>query len=205
MDAITNRRHELLEEIVDAFLASGTAELSLRPLAEKVGTSARLLIYHFETKEKLVTAALEQVRLRVEESLKARSAREKPASLREFLFMFWDWATQKSNQNYFRLLFEVDGIAMFNDKFSKGARRDGDTIWIAMIERASAASPVGGEAFSANATLIRATLIRATMSGLLQDFLSTGDLKRTTSVLSAFIDLISGTNVVLQRRSNKKS
>lgn len=200
MDAITNRRHELLEEIVDAFLASGTAELSLRPLAEKVGTSARLLIYHFETKEKLVTAALEQVRLRVEESLKARSAREKPASLREFLFMFWDWATQKSNQNYFRLLFEVDGIAMFNDKFSKGARRDGDTIWIAMIERASAASPVGGEAFSANATLIRAT-----MSGLLQDFLSTGDLKRTTSVLSAFIDLISGTNVVLQRRSNKKS
>lgn len=200
MDAITNRRHELLEEIVDAFLASGTAELSLRPLAEKVGTSARLLIYHFKTKEKLVTAALEQVRLRVEESLKARSAREKPASLREFLFMFWDWATQKSNQNYFRLLFEVDGIAMFNDKFSKGARRDGDTIWIAMIERASAASPVGGEAFSANATLIRAT-----MSGLLQDFLSTGDLKRTTSVLSAFIDLISGTNVVLQRRSNKKS
>ena len=200
MDAITNRRHELLEEIVDAFLASGTAELSLRPLAEKVGTSARLLIYHFETTEKLVTTALEQVRLRVEESLKARSAREKPASLREFLFMFWDWATQKSNQNYFRLLFEVDGIAMFNDKFSKGARRDGDTIWIAMIERASAASPVGGEAFSANATLIRAT-----MSGLLQDFLSTGDLKRTTSVLSAFIDLISGTNVVLQRRSNKKS
>jgi AcrR family transcriptional regulator len=200
MDAITNRRHELLDEIVDAFLASGTAELSLRPLAEKVGTSARLLIYHFETKEKLVTAALQQVRLRVEESLKARSAREKPASLREFLFMFWDWATQKSNQNYFRLLFEVDGIAMFNDKFSKGARRDGDTIWIAMIERASAALPEGGGVFSAHATLIRAT-----MSGLLQDFLSTGDLKRTTSVLSAFIDLIDGTDTAPRRRSGKKS
>lgn len=200
MDTVTNRRHELLEDIVDAFLASGTAELSLRPLAEKVGTSARLLIYHFETKEKLVTAALDQVRLRVEESLKARSAREKPASLREFLFMFWDWATQKSNQNYFRLLFEVDGLAMFNDKFSKGARRDGDAIWIAMIERASAALPQGGEVFAAHATLIRAA-----MTGLLQDFLSTGDLKRTTSVLSAFIDLISDTDVAPRRRSGKKS
>ena len=196
MDAVTDRRRELLEEIVDAFLAHGTAELSLRPLAERVGTSARLLIYHFETKEKLITAALAQVRLRIEASLKARSAREKPASLREFLFMFWDWATEKPHQKYFRLLLEVDGLSMFNEKFSKEARRDGDSVWIAMIERASAALPEGGDVFAAHTTLIRAT-----MSGLLQDFLATNDLKRTTAVLSGFIDLISG---VVPRNSSRR-
>jgi AcrR family transcriptional regulator len=199
MDTITDRRHELLEEIVDAFLESGTAELSLRPLAERVGTSARLLIYHFETKEKLITAALAQIRRRIEESLKARSAREKPGSLREFLFMFWSWATEKPHQNYFRLLFEVDGLAIFNKKFSKQARHDGNSVWIAMIERVSAALPQGGGVFAAHSTLIRAM-----MSGLLQDFLATGDLERTTTALSGFIDLIDDSEAAQRNSSRRK-
>jgi len=199
MDVITDRRSELLNEIVEAFLASGTTELSLRPLAERVGTSARLLIYHFETKEKLVTAALAQIRLRIAASLKDRSAREKPASLREFLFMFWNWATEKPHQNYFRLLFEVDGLAMFNRKFSKEARRDGDSVWTGMIERASAALPGSSEMSSAHATLIRTTL-----GGLLQEFLSTGDLKRTTAALSDFIGLMERAEISSKRTSSHK-
>src|SRR5579871_2264732 len=114
MVEISERRDELLEKIADVLLADGLAESSLRPLAEKVGTSARLLIYHFETKEKLIKCALAVVRARIEHSLQSQAARKRPDNLKAALTMFWDWATEESNQDYFRLLFEVDGLSMHN-------------------------------------------------------------------------------------------
>jgi AcrR family transcriptional regulator len=200
MDAITGRRSELLDKIVDTLLASGSADLSLRPLADSVGTSARMLIYHFDTKEKLIADALSLVRLRVERSLKALAAREKPASLRDFIFMFWNWATDKPNQRYFRLLFEVDGLSMYNRfKFSQASRRDGASVWIGLIDRAAAAASEDGTFFSAHSTLIIGAI-----NGLLQDFLSTGDRKRTTTALSDLLDLVGQGGNKRPRKSSGK-
>jgi len=41
------RREVLLDATIEYMLKRGVAELSLRPLAAKVGSKARLLIYHF--------------------------------------------------------------------------------------------------------------------------------------------------------------
>lgn len=186
MENVPDRRAELLEQIVDALLTDGVAELSLRPLAERVGTSARLLIYHFETKENLIACALAQVRSRVEKALRAHSARERPDSLRALLLMFWDWATDEPNQRYFRLLFEVDGLSMYGKlRLSPQTRQDGASVWIDLIESAAARLPLDGAAF-AN----RSTLIIGALNGLLQDFLSTGDRARTTAALVDLIDLV---------------
>ncbi len=57
-DGPSDRRSELLDAIVDALLEDAIADLSLKPLAERVGTSARLLIDHFGNKETLLTDAL---------------------------------------------------------------------------------------------------------------------------------------------------
>ena len=172
-----DRRDVLLDKIVDALLEHGVADLSLRPLAERVGTSARLLIYHFGSKEKLLVEALAAVRLRVAKSLTERSVLERPGSLKAVLLMFWDWATLPHNQNYFRLLFEVDGLSMFDRVvFSDEAVRDGTTLWLTLIEK--------------SASRANSTLIMAAMNGLLQDFLTTGDRARTTQALQSLIALI---------------
>jgi hypothetical protein len=47
MKQLPERREVLLGKIVDVLLAEGIAGFSLRPLAKTVGTSTRLLIYHF--------------------------------------------------------------------------------------------------------------------------------------------------------------
>ena len=52
------RKRELTEAIIAYLLKHGLADLSLRPLAAKTGTSSRLLIYHFESKEGLLTEVL---------------------------------------------------------------------------------------------------------------------------------------------------
>ncbi|WP_375785653.1 hypothetical protein ACE10Z_40385 [Bradyrhizobium sp. Pha-3] len=99
---------------------------------------------------------------------------------------FWRWATDKPNQKYFRLLFEIDGLAMHDQlRFSTQARNESTSVWLNLIRNAgslpgqSAAAPPG-----------RTTLIWATVAGLLQDFLTTGDHERTTEALHHFLGLI---------------
>ena len=52
-------RATLLPLLAAYVLEYGIAGLSLRPLAKAAGTSDRMLLYHFGTKEKLVTELLE--------------------------------------------------------------------------------------------------------------------------------------------------
>ena len=187
MDSVRDRRTELLDLIVEDLLAHGAADLSLRPLAERVGTSARLLIYHFDSKEQLVAAALAEVRRRIGESLRTRAIAKAPGSLRALLMMVWDWATEPDHGRHFRLLFEVDGMAMYDRlSFSEEGRKANSAVWTGLIDRAAARLPHGGAVFAAHSTLIVAAF-----AGLLQELLSTGDRETTTAALSALIDLIS--------------
>jgi len=186
MDTPLDRRAELLRNIVDALLTHGAADLSLRPLAERVGTSARLLIYHFGSKEQLIADAMAEVRHRIRTSLGARAVELQPQNLRGLVMMVWDWAVEPGNQSYFRLLFEVDGLTLFDRvKVSQETGREHTAAWIALIERGAERLPTQGALFTAHSTLILAAL-----TGLLQEFLSTGDTDRTTAALSALIDLI---------------
>jgi AcrR family transcriptional regulator len=189
MEVVADRRGELLGKIVEALLESGVGDLSLRPLAKRVGTSARLLIYHFDSKEALIAAALTEVRSRIGASLALRAASVRPTSLQTLLMMVWDWALDEPNQRYFRLLFEVDGLSMFDRvTFSREARAANSAVWIELINRAARRLSDEREAVSANAILIRGAF-----TGLLQECLTTGDRESTTSALSAFIDVFSKT------------
>ncbi len=181
------RREVLLEKIVDALLANGIADLSLRPLAKTVGTSARLLIYHFGTKEQLLTDALAEVRRRIETSVRKLAAQEQPKSLEGFLLMFWKWALQESSQKYFRLFFEIDGLAMQNrKKFSGKFWGSGFSKWVELFESSFGVLAAGQGGHPGAPTLVLAAL-----NGLLHDFLATGDRKRTTAALHYLIEKIS--------------
>lgn len=51
-----DRREELLEAATDHVLVHGLIGLTLRPLAAAIGTSDRMLIYHFGSHDQLVSA-----------------------------------------------------------------------------------------------------------------------------------------------------
>src|ERR1044072_7743808 len=52
------KRRDLLDRIREYMIRNGLADLSLRPLARALGTSDRMLLYYFGTKERLVAEAL---------------------------------------------------------------------------------------------------------------------------------------------------
>jgi len=50
-----DRREDLLDQVTDYVLERGLIGLTLRPLAAAIGTSDRMLIYHFESRDELVS------------------------------------------------------------------------------------------------------------------------------------------------------
>lgn len=54
-----NRRDDLLQRVTDHVLEHGLIGLTLRPVAAAIGTSDRMLIYHFESRDALISAVVD--------------------------------------------------------------------------------------------------------------------------------------------------
>ena len=104
------RRDQLIEAAVDYVFANGVSDLSLRPLAEALGTSSRMLIYHFETKDRLLVEVLNAARAQQYRMLQAWVADGQ--TLPDIVRLYWAWATTESSRPYIRLFFEVFGMAV---------------------------------------------------------------------------------------------
>ena len=176
----SSRRAELLHAAAAYLLKHGVAGMSLRPMATAIGTSARLLIYHFGTKERLLIEAMGIIRAQARGGVEAM-LRDAPVDgdLGDLVRDFWRWCTSARNRPYLRLLFEVHGLALQYPKTYAGYLEGSVKHWIELLT--AALSPrLGRDAESV------ATLIVGTIDGLLMDYLSTGDLKRTTQAIESF-------------------
>lgn len=64
-DEVRSRKVQLASTLADLALKEGIATLGLRGMAAKVGTSDRMLIYYFGTRDQLIVDVLEQVSTRL--------------------------------------------------------------------------------------------------------------------------------------------
>jgi AcrR family transcriptional regulator len=175
---VATRREQLLEATVDYLLENGANGLSLRPLAAAIGTKARLLIYHFGSRDVLISSALSILLLRVQQAFLAMHSE---ATLDRTLLGFWNWATDTPNERYLRLFFEVHGLAIREQERYGQYLRGAIESWKVLI-----ASRLDKQTMNARRREEMATLIIATVDGLLLDYLATGDRERTTRALTLF-------------------
>lgn len=171
------RRREMLEAVVEYVLKNGLTGLSLRPLAKGIGTSARMLLYHFESREKLLALVIETIReqLRLFLVAQATSGADK-RNLSTGLRMFWSLASRPDAEPYLRLFFEVYALAV-HDRGRYGAFLD--TVihgWIAILKD----SVEDGD-------IAMATLTIAVTRGLTLDLLATRDAERTGAAFELFV------------------
>jgi AcrR family transcriptional regulator len=189
MRFMSERREELIEKALEYFLKHGLAGLSLRPLAGQIGSSARLLVYHFGSKDGLIAAVMDEVRARMQKSFAAsaaRSARGGPAGRggrNGVMQRFWAWITHPDNVPSMRLLFEVQVLALQNPGVYARYLEGTSSTWLELIERSLPPSRTNRSV---------ATLCAAVIDGLLLEYLSTGDRRRTTSALELFDTMMRG-------------
>jgi AcrR family transcriptional regulator len=178
------RRAALLAAAGAHVLDHGMAHLSLRPLAEALSTSPRMLLYHFGSKERLVTDVLAAARERQAE-LTARWLAEQPdLEPQELLRRFWRWQVDE-HRPFLRLFFEVYGLALQDPDRFPGFPQDAVRQWLPLVEATLARAGVP-DAAATDA----ATVVIAGYRGLLLDVLATGDVKRTSAALDLFLDAV---------------
>jgi AcrR family transcriptional regulator len=83
-----DRRTQLTEAALDYVLAHGLIGLSLRPLAAALGTSDRMLVYHFGSKEALVTDVVALANRQIAATLEAEPV--DVASVDELVRYAWE-------------------------------------------------------------------------------------------------------------------
>jgi AcrR family transcriptional regulator len=168
---------DLLPKCLRYFLKHGVAHLSLRPLAAAVGTSARMLVHHFGSKEELVAAVMTQVRHRLQ-GLLATVADAGHGGATDVMLAFWTLATSPANLPYLRLLVEVQVLALQNPRLYQTYLRSTSRSWLTLIK---------AELPKTKDRSAMATLCTAVIDGLMLELLSTGDTQRTRNALSLFI------------------
>lgn len=168
------RRDELLAAIVDHLLQQGLSGASLRPIAAAIGTNARMLIYHFNSRDALFEAALTEARRRHLEALVGWAEQDK-GSAKEGLARFWSWASSRRVEPYVRLSIEAEILAAQGRTELKkiAAGMIGD--WIDVIEvRLPPTLP-------APRRRALATAVGAGFRGLLLDLAVTGERTRVNA------------------------
>src|SRR3954454_24613103 len=173
------RRADTLARATDYVLKNGLASLSLRPFAAALGTSTRMLLYDFGSKEQLVAEVLAEARRR-EAALLAEWRRANTSDAAT-LHTIWHWIAADERVPFLRLFFEVDVDAMTHpERYAGGAR--------AMVE--DWLSVIAGQWRVDAPDSAMATLMIAVVRGLLLDRLATGESVRTDAALARFVELI---------------
>ncbi|MFE9579084.1 TetR/AcrR family transcriptional regulator [Nocardia sp. NPDC006044] len=173
------KRAELLAAVVRYIADHGLAELSLRPLAAELGTSSRMLIYYFTTKEELLVQALATQR---PDLAALFSEVSDAAELRARLWGFWRANTAGDGRTSVRVMLQVLGAACAADSpYAAYA----ETAIAAFVD--SLADGLRGLPSVDDPELV-ATLLVSGLRGILQDRLITGDVERTDRAARLLID-----------------
>lgn len=103
--ADAGRRDRVLTAVTDHVLRHGLTGLSLRPLAEALGTSPRMLLYDFGSKDLLVADVLAEVRRRQADLVAAHYSGR--ASSQTAVRALWEWLIDPGHAGYVRLYAEA--------------------------------------------------------------------------------------------------
>jgi len=106
------RKADVLNAMADYLLGAGVSKATLRPAAAAVGTSPRMLIYHFRTKEALMVAALREVRRREFAMLAGQIGRSGTRRTDQLMRSLWKWYASPRRAPYLRVFFEAWGMGL---------------------------------------------------------------------------------------------
>jgi AcrR family transcriptional regulator len=169
------RRRDLLDALIDEFADGGIGGRSLREVAEAVGTSHRMLLHHFSSRDELILAVVEEIERRQRSVLGTL-----PTGAAEGFVAMWDDVRRPELRPFERLFFECySRAAQGEEPFARmvpGAVDD----WLSDVSKAT-----GGTADRAMARLGLAVI-----RGLLLDLTLTNDDEGVDAAARVFIELL---------------
>ncbi|QNE21101.1 TetR/AcrR family transcriptional regulator [Kribbella qitaiheensis] len=158
-------RETLLTDAVEHFARNGIGDASLRAIATSIGTSHRMLIYHFGSREGL----LAEVVRTVEQQQRDLLASLEEGTIAEQAEQFWRRVTEAALV-YGPLFFELSAHAMQDQPHTEALKADLINVWLPPLIDLCIRAGIAPDRAPAYARLGLAA-----SRGLLFDLLLTGD------------------------------
>ena len=173
------RRTALLDRVVTYLGQHGLVDVSFRPMAKSLGVSVNALVHHFGTKNDLLAAALRRSG-QIQQDIEQRWRQRRPAMTQvDLLRAWWKWTTASpENLAIVRLGIEAVALEHTLDGVSRRHRAGQIEYWRLHIEHGLLA-----EGVPPNIATVEATLSKAVFTGLVVDFIATGQKARLTRAL----------------------
>jgi AcrR family transcriptional regulator len=179
-------RERLLEAAIDYVVGHGLTDLSLRRLAAELGTSHRMLIHHFGSREGLWVAIVQEVERRQLATI-GDLVPDPTASYPDAMRAWWRHISDPSLWPNERLFFEIYGQALQGRPGTTGLLDGIVDSWLAPITEMGEAMGLSHETAEASARLGIAVT-----RGLLLDLLATGNRAGVDAALEHWIELNAG-------------
>ncbi|MFI0486987.1 TetR/AcrR family transcriptional regulator [Actinomadura sp. 9N215] len=178
-----HRRTEILDAVLDHLAENGMSGLSMRPIAQALGQSTRVLTHHFADKDDLLAALLQRLDDVQHEQLHATegwddTGRGIGAVVRDS----WRRHLAPENIAHTRLVREIEGLA--------AAGRLGDRVPKFLTQRAEfVARALVARGLDPARARVKATYLNSAYAGLQTDILTTGDRDRVEAALDELCTL----------------
>jgi AcrR family transcriptional regulator len=181
--ASSARQLELLERAYAYVLQHGLTSMSLRPLAQAIGSSPRVLLFLFGSKEGLVQALLARARTAELEFLSRTPPSGSPEEFASVVRGVWQWLVDKQHRQMLALWLETYAQSLVEPS-GPGADFARKTVadWLELL---AARQPAPLRRSRAGAT--ERGLALAVLRGALLDLLATGDEERTAAIVEAYL------------------
>jgi AcrR family transcriptional regulator len=178
---VATGRDALLARAIGHFAEHGVGDTSLRALAEAIGTSHRMLIYHFGSRDGLLAAVVDIVEQGARDTLArmVAEAKDDPDPLEAGL-RYWHLVTDEALV-YGPLFFELSSHAMLDLPYAAGLRERLVSTWLVSLEAMWTARGV-----PRLAARQQARLDLAVSRGLLHDLLLTGDRRAVDRAMQQY-------------------
>ncbi len=170
-----DRRRQLLDALIEEFAAGGIGDRSLREVAAAVGTSHRMLLHHFGSREDLLVAIVEEVERRQMALLP-----DLPTNPAENFAAMWSDVHRPELRQLERLFFECYARAAQGEKPFDRMVPGAVNGWLNEVE-AIAGGPI-------DRAMVRLGL--AVVRGLLLDLVATDDDAGVDAAANAFVSLL---------------
>jgi len=177
----SSARDRLLAATMEYVGRNGVGDLSLRQLAAAIGTSHRMLVYHFGSKEGLLVEVIQAVEARERQALIAL-ANDGHLPAAERMRRMWRRFADRSYWPQERLFFEVYGQALQSRPHTTRLLDGIVDSWLGPMTEIGVRDGLTRRAARANARLMIAVT-----RGLLLDLLATRDRKAVDEALRFFI------------------
>jgi AcrR family transcriptional regulator len=171
----------LLEGIMAYVAQNGVSELTLRQVAAAIGTSHRMLVYHFGSKDGLLVQLVREIEQRQLSAVRALFS-DSALSVSDLMRQSWSRLADPAMWPQERLFFEVYGHAVQGRPHAVALLSDVVDAWLKPL-----ATILQREGLAKAEAAAEARLAVAVTRGLLLDLLATQDRDAADQAMERFI------------------